>query len=486
LSLIADSLKKAVREKSADAGPGINLLKNLRPKAGQSRKLDPEGKKRGSLLSLIVDSLKKLRSKAGQSRKLHSKEVKKEPLLSQLADSFKKAGKEKSSDADPEVNILKSLSEAKAKSSSKFSPQEVQRFIILIVLPASILLYLLIGKPFDRNKKLQEEPPPVVAKAPAPPVQPIPQSAPKPSAPPPPTAKGPVKEPDNIQVIEPGMKKVPVQDDPVKKVVKPKPVAGPKKKSSVAETKAQEPVAKAKPFNSEKPVEPPAKDKPDKTETTKIIKPKSSERAPPSRAEERSFPTTPEPDIFKNSDYYFNRAIFYQQARNWEKALTNYSKAAELDAKNADIYNNIGVIYKELRQYDRAIDEFLRAIYLNPNYAKPYNNIGVVYYAKRNFSGAIRNYQKAIAIEPENLEALNNLAVAYKNTSQLEQSKSILNQALKIDAKHAGTNYNLAVIYEQEGNQKAAIRFYRRFVELGLNSHPGLVAQVSKHIETLK
>ena len=95
MSLIADSLKKAVREKSFEAGPGINLLKNLRPKAGQSRKLHPEGEKRGSLLSLIVDSLKNLRPKAEQSRKLHPKEEKKEPLLSQLAGSFKKTVKEK-------------------------------------------------------------------------------------------------------------------------------------------------------------------------------------------------------------------------------------------------------------------------------------------------------------------------------------------------------------------------------------------------------
>ena len=123
-----------------------------------------------------------------------------------------------------------------------------------------------------------------------------------------------------------------------------------------------------------------------------VVVPEAFARAPAApKTNELSFPISPEPDIFKNSDYYFNRAIFYQQSRSWEKALTNYSKAVELDTKNPDIYNNIGVIYKELRQYDRAIEEFLRAIYLNPTYAKPYNNIDVVYYAKKDFPGAIRN-----------------------------------------------------------------------------------------------
>ena len=123
-----------------------------------------------------------------------------------------------------------------------------------------------------------------------------------------------------------------------------------------------------------------------------VVVPETYARAPATpKTNELSFPTTPEPDIFKNSDYYFNRAIFCQQSRSWEKALTNYSKAVELDTKNPDIYNNIEVIYNELRQYDRAIEEFLRTIYLNPTYAKPYNNIDVVYYAKKDFPGAIRN-----------------------------------------------------------------------------------------------
>ena len=96
-------------------------------------------------------------------------------------------------------------------------------------------------------------------------------------------------------------------------------------------------------------------------------------------------PAIPEQKIFANSDYYFNRAIFYQQSKSWDQALLNYSKANKLSLENADIYNNMEFIYKELKKYDRAIEEFLRAVYLNPNYAKPYNNIGVVYYAKKSF-----------------------------------------------------------------------------------------------------
>jgi tetratricopeptide (TPR) repeat protein len=100
--------------------------------------------------------------------------------------------------------------------------------------------------------------------------------------------------------------------------------------------------------------------------------------------------------------------------------------------------------------------------------------------------GAIRNYQKAISIEPSNLEALNNLAVVYKRSEQFEKFKDILNQALKINPDHAGTNYNLAVLYEKEGNQKSAIHFYQRFIDLGSNSRSRLSTQVKQYVETLK
>jgi len=417
--------------------------------------------------------------------------------LSLIADSLKKAVKEKSFDVGPGINLLKNLGD---KSSSKLNAKEVKRFVILIVLPATILAYLLLANPFGPKKKSRQISAPVVAKAP--------RVAPKQPAPPTPAPMKtvPAKKADTAPVIEPGMKQIPVLEDDAK-AAQPKQVPGPKKKSSAEITAIPTParVTKTMPLAQKKPsakinkpeksvTKIPAKREKAKTEPPKQIKliepakiPETFVRRPPApQTDELSFPTIPEPDIFKNSDFYFNRAIFYQQSRSWEKALTNYSKAAELDPNNPDIYNNIGVIYKELRQYDRAIEEFLRAIYLNPAYAKPYNNIGVVYYAKKDFPGAIRNYQKAVSINPKNLEALNNLAVAYKRIDLPEKAKAVLNQALKINLAHAGTHYNLAVLYEEEGNFKSAIHFYRRFVELGSTSHSALSMKVKKHIETLR
>jgi len=199
----------------------------------------------------------------------------------------------------------------------------------------------------------------------------------------------------------------------------------------------------------------------------------------------RTNPAGPE-NVFNNSDYYFNRGIFFQQAGDWEKALENYSQSEELDPNNPDTYNNKGVVLKEMGKYDRALDEFLRAIFLDGGYAKAYNNIGVVYFMKKNYPEAIRHYLKAIDLNPTNLEAFNNLAIIYKKQKEWDRARGILNRALSLDPDHPGTNYNLAVLYEESSEIKPALHFYRRFVELGAISYPSLVLQVKQHLEAIQ
>ncbi len=421
--------------------------------------------------------------------------------MSLIADSLKKALKEKSFKINPGINLLKNLGE-KSKP-PRFDAKEVKKFVVLIIIPASVLAYLLVANPFGPKQRVPPKPP-VIAQTPPPVVV-----TPEVKTPSLETQKStPDQEPGKGPVIEPGMKEILITELETQ-VARPKPVPAPKKQmSSAARVEIKEPPdfppvkKKLRPKPPAKikkkirrPIKPEQESKPPDKE--KIVESFAPETREPEKSNDRvaalapqnkvvTFPTTPEPDLFKNSDYYFNRAIFYQQSRDWEKALSNYAEAATLNPDNPDIYNNMGVIYKEQRQYDRAIEEFLRAVYLNPNYAKPYNNIGVVYYAKEDFSSAIRNYQKALSIDPENLEALNNLAVAFKKLGQLEKAQAVLNQALKTGADHAGTHYNMAVLFEETGNIKSAIHFYQRFSELGSTSHPSLVEKVNKHIETLK
>jgi len=203
------------------------------------------------------------------------------------------------------------------------------------------------------------------------------------------------------------------------------------------------------------------------------------------KRQDTTFPETPTPEIFKDSNYYFNLAIFHHQAGELQAALADYNKAAELDPANPEIHNNIGLIYKEQKAYDAAIEQFMRALFIDPNFAKAYNNIGVVYYNRGNLKRAVANYQKAIQINPGNLETYNNLGVIYKNQGQLEKAESVFTKAYSLNSKHPGTNYNLALLYEEMNRRQSAIYFYRQFVKLGADTHPILVSKVKAHLKSL-
>jgi tetratricopeptide (TPR) repeat protein len=77
---------------------------------------------------------------------------------------------------------------------------------------------------------------------------------------------------------------------------------------------------------------------------------------------------------------------------------------------DAKFYNSRGIAYGQKGQYDRAISDFNRAIELNPNDHKAYNNRGIVCRLKGQYDQAISDFNRAIEINPLDAEAYNNLA----------------------------------------------------------------------------
>ena len=51
----------------------------------------------------------------------------------------------------------------------------------------------------------------------------------------------------------------------------------------------------------------------------------------------------------------FNQGVENSKLQQYDKAITDYNKAIELDPKYAMAYNNRGFAYGKLQQYDKAI-----------------------------------------------------------------------------------------------------------------------------------
>ena len=67
----------------------------------------------------------------------------------------------------------------------------------------------------------------------------------------------------------------------------------------------------------------------------------------------------------------------------YDKAISDYTKAIEINPRFAEAYYNRGLAYGKKGQYDKAISDYTKAIEINPRFAEAYNNRGDAYGRKR-------------------------------------------------------------------------------------------------------
>ena len=80
---------------------------------------------------------------------------------------------------------------------------------------------------------------------------------------------------------------------------------------------------------------------------------------------------------------------------DYTSAISDYTKAIELDPQYADAYNNRGASKGRLKDYQGAIADFTKTIEINPQYVDAYLNRGVARELVNDLEGACRDWRKA-------------------------------------------------------------------------------------------
>jgi len=119
----------------------------------------------------------------------------------------------------------------------------------------------------------------------------------------------------------------------------------------------------------------------------------------------------------------------------------------QLKSREAEGYNNRGFAYCEIGQYDQAISDFSKAIEIDPRLAHAYNNRGAAFLYKAQYDQAILDLSKAIEIDPRLAHAYNNRGWAYIKKWQYDRAISDFNKTIEIDPAFAEAYFNRAVVY---------------------------------------
>ncbi len=107
----------------------------------------------------------------------------------------------------------------------------------------------------------------------------------------------------------------------------------------------------------------------------------------------------------------------------------------QTDLNDADAYLKRGLAYAKKGQYDQAISDFTKALEINPRYAYAYNNRGLTYWNKGQYDQAISDFTKALEINPRDADAYVNRGVAYMSIGQYDKAWEDVDKAQDLGYK---------------------------------------------------
>lgn len=173
---------------------------------------------------------------------------------------------------------------------------------------------------------------------------------------------------------------------------------------------------------------------------------------------------------------YIHRGHGYSERKQYDQAISDFTKALEINPRYAEAYYNRGIIYGKRGLFDQAISDYTIALEINPRFAVAYYNRGNAYAKRGLFDQAISDYTKALEINTQYAEAYNNRGTIYLAKGEYEQAISDLKKTIGINSRYASAYFNQALAYEKVGRIWEAIQAYKGFIK---NAEP----QQSQHIE---
>lgn len=150
------------------------------------------------------------------------------------------------------------------------------------------------------------------------------------------------------------------------------------------------------------------------------------------------------------------------------------------DPLDARQHNDLGVSYQQRGEFDLALREYDRAAELASDWAQPLINRGNALAAQQLWSDAAADYRRALRREPEQAEAMNNLAWVLLQSGDLVQARSWVDQALLRHPQDPAFLDTFAEIQIAAGDYVGA----RRAIDQALTLDPS--AELRQSLEDLR
>lgn len=159
----------------------------------------------------------------------------------------------------------------------------------------------------------------------------------------------------------------------------------------------------------------------------------------------------------------------YAETGEYQRAITEYLKAMQLDDTATNLNFEIGKLYENLKQYDDAIKYY--EIHLNryPESSETYYALSKVYEKKREYAKSIDVLSKLKEVDKEDVKVLREIARNYYMSSDFKQAVGYYQEALKLSPENAQIYFDLAECYILLKDKENAIASFKKSLELSAN-----------------
>ncbi|HVS01572.1 MAG TPA: tetratricopeptide repeat protein [Thermoanaerobaculia bacterium] len=114
-----------------------------------------------------------------------------------------------------------------------------------------------------------------------------------------------------------------------------------------------------------------------------------------------------------------------------------------------------------------AREVYRRVLELAPDHLSAHINLGRLLHEDGDLPAAEAHYRRALGLAPGSAVAAFNLGVALEDRGRLEEARWAYRRALEIESHNADACYNLAGVCERLGDRREAVRWLKRYRELG-------------------
>jgi serine/threonine protein kinase len=169
------------------------------------------------------------------------------------------------------------------------------------------------------------------------------------------------------------------------------------------------------------------------------------------------------------AEAYSNRAFVYTFVGKFDQAIADCNEAIRIKPDLAEAYKNRANPHNQLKQYDDAIVDCNEAIRLNPNYAEAFANRATSYVDLKQYDKAIADCDEAIRLKPELFQAYDIRASAYDYQGQYDKAIADLNEVIRLQPNLADAYIDRGYAYLNLGQYDASVADSTEAIRLNPN-----------------